>query len=269
VFVLGIVLFSVVYGVVLSLQHRTVFDPEVTWTGLRNFGHVLADRAFWQSSWFTIQYSVIVTVIEIVLGVALGLFFNRTFPGKRILFLATILPITIAPALIAVMFRLITNENIGAVPAILQNFGLDISLYSPGSVVPLLVVLDVVHWTPFVFLIVYSGLQSFPEEIREAARVDGASNWQITWRIVLPLIKPVLFAATFLRFVDTVRTFDVIYVLTGGGPGTATETISIYIFKKAFEDGNFGVAAAAGVIMLTVMLPFIPLLVRKLGRAEN
>jgi len=268
-FVAGIVVFAVVYGAVISLQHRTVYDPAVTWAGVANFLSVLRDGEFWASAWFTLRFAVIVTVIEVILGIGLALLFNRVFPGKRILFLLVVLPITIAPALISVMFRLLTSDNIGAIPLILEKLGLSGSLYGPGSVVPLLVSLDVLHWTPFVFLIIYSGLQSFPGEIREAARVDGASNAQVVLRVVLPLIRPVIVAAAFLRFVDSLRIFDVIYVLTGGGPGTSTQTLSIYIYKHAFIDGNFGIAAAAGVIMLLAMVPFVPMIVNRLGSGNG
>jgi multiple sugar transport system permease protein len=141
---------------------------------------------------------------------------------------------------------------------------LDISLFAPNTVIPLLVLLDLLQWTPFAFLIMYAGLQSFPTDVLEAAQVDGARRLRTLRSIVVPIMKPIIFAAVFLRLIDALRTFDVIYVLTAGGPGTKTTTMSIYIYKTAFESGQFGLAAAASTIVMVVLLPFVPVFVKRI-----
>jgi multiple sugar transport system permease protein len=118
-------------------------------------------------------------------------------------------------------------------------------------------------------LIIYAGLQSFPTDVLEAAQIDGAGRLRTITSVVLPIMKPILFAAVFLRLIDAIRTFDVIYVLTAGGPGTKTTTLSIFIYKTAFESGGFGLAAAASTVIMIVLLPLVPFLVKRIARQQG
>lgn len=264
VFAAVFVLYPVFQGVQSGFYRLTLQDPANPFIGLDNFRRLFADPGFGSAARFTILFAVTVTVVETVLGFALALLVNRSFPGKKVLFTMLLVPIMIAPALLGIMFRLLLNGNIGLVPAILRKFGLEISLFAPDSVIPLLVVLDILQWTPFTFLIIYAGLQSFPIEVLEAAQVDGATRIRALFSIVVPIMQPIIFAAVFLRLIDAIRTFDVIYVLTAGGPGTTTTTMSIYIYKVAFESGNFGLAAAASTVVMVVLLPVVPVLVKRI-----
>lgn len=253
----------VVYGVWVSLTDQTVLSNSISFIGLANYATVLADRAFWHALWFTAWYTVVTTTFVLITGFFLAVLANRKFPGKRGLFTVLLLPIMIAPALMGLMFRLALNGNTGLIPALLNYVGLSVSLFDPHAVTMLLVVLEVVQWTPFTFLIIYAGLQALPAEIFEAAALDGSSRWQTLTHITVPLMGPVLFAAGFLRAVDALRTFDVIYVLTGGGPGTITTTLSIYVYKLAFVSGSFGVAESAAVLIMLVILPFVPAVISR------
>jgi len=129
--------------------------------------------------------------------------------------------------------------------------------------------LDVLQWTPFMFLILYSGLQSISQELYEAARVDGASYWQIVRRVTLPMLAPIILIAIFLRGIDAFRTFDVIYVLTGGGPGDLTTSLSVYIYKMGFVNGNTSQSAATSIIISLILLPFLPFLIRRILRQSG
>ncbi|MFU8947601.1 carbohydrate ABC transporter permease [Mycetocola zhadangensis] len=259
------VAYPLVSGTMTAFTSKSLLDPTDTFNGVDNFVSLFTKPAFLNAAGFTLSFAAIVVLCEMVLGFGLALLFDRKFPGKKLFFTLTLLPIMIAPALLGIMFRLLLNEDIGAIPAILQSFGLSVSLFSPSSVVPLLVVLDILQWTPFTFLIIYAGLQSFPKELLEASAVDGATFLRQLWHVVLPVLKPVLFAAFFLRAIDAIRTFDVIYVLTAGGPGTSTTTLSIFIYKVAFEQGDFGKAAAASVVVLICLLPFVPFIVKRIA----
>lgn len=265
IFAIVFIAYPLITGLVTAFQAKTLLDPITTFNGFDNFIALFKNASFARSAGFTVGYSAVVVTIEMVLGFGLALLVNRKFPGKKLFFTMLLLPIMVAPALLGVMFRLLLNGDIGAIPALLDHLGLSISLFAPESIVPLLVVLDVLQWTPFTFLIIYAGLQSFPEELLEATAIDGAGYFRSLWSVVLPVLKPVLFAAFFLRAIDALRTFDVIYVLTAGGPGTSTTTLSIYIYKAAFESGDFGKAAAASVIVLLVLLPFVPLIVKRIA----
>jgi multiple sugar transport system permease protein len=142
--------------------------------------------------------------------------------------------------------------------------GLNVSLFSSGTIVPVLVGVDLLQSTPFAFLLFYSAMQSVPEELYEAASLDRASYPRVIRSIVLPLLMPTVFIVGFLRAIDAFRTFDTIYVLTGGGPGDTTATLSIYIYK-ILSGGDFGTASAAATLTAIVMLPLVPIVVRRLS----
>jgi multiple sugar transport system permease protein len=251
----------VFYGLWISLTDQTILSSDISFIGLANYATVLTDKAFWSALRFTLWYTLVTTALTLITGFVLAIVANRRFPGKRGLFILLLLPIMIAPALMGLMFRLALNGDTGLIPGLLRLFGLDISLFDPHAVTTLLVVLEVLQWTPFTFLIIYSGLQSLPVELFEAASLDGATRLQAIRYVTLPLMGPTLFAAGFLRAVDALRTFDVIYVLTGGGPGIITTSLSIYVYKMAFISGSFGVAQAAAVLIMLIMLPLVPIII--------
>jgi multiple sugar transport system permease protein len=259
------VIYPLASGALTAFQSSTLLNQTNELNGIDNFISLFRSGGFANAAGFTIGFSAVVVAIEMVLGFALALLMDRAFPGKKLIFTLLLLPIMVAPALLGVMFRLLLNGDIGALPALLEYFGLSVSLFSPDSVIPLLVVLDVIQWTPFTFLIIYAGLQSFPKELLEASSMDGAGYFRSLTSVIVPVLKPVLFAAFFLRAIDAIRTFDVIYVLTAGGPGTSTTTLSIYIYKTAFEAGDFGKAAAAALVVLVCLVPFVPFIVRRIS----
>lgn len=265
IFLLLIVIFPIVSGMQTSFQDRTLLNPDPHFNGVDNFAKVLSDSTFWSSLRFTALYTVAVTIIELILGLGLALLFDRGFPGKRWLLSVILVPIMVAPSLMGIMFRLILNNNIGTIPGLFKVFGIDISLFSGTNVIPLVLILDVVQWTPFTFLLIYSALQSVPQELYEAASIDRAGYWRVVRSVVIPIILPTLVIAGFLRAIDAIRTFDTIYVLTGGGPGTQTTTLSIYIYK-ILSGGDFGVAAAAAVIVALITLPLVPFVVGRITK---
>lgn len=263
------VVVPVFQGIQTSFYDLTLQNPIASFTGLQNYRELFSAPGFLNAAKFTVGFALVVTAIETVLGFGLALLVNRAFPGKKLFFTMLLLPIMIAPALLGVMFRLLLNGDIGLIPALLGKVGVHVSLFAPSSVVPLLVVLDLIQWTPFTFLIMYAGLQSFPTDVLEAAQIDGAGRWRTLRAVVLPIMKPIIFAAIFLRLIDAIRTFDVIYVLTAGGPGTRTTTLSIFIYKTAFESGSFGLAAAASTVIMVVLLPLVPVLVKRIARQQG
>jgi multiple sugar transport system permease protein len=262
-FLAAFTLFPLGLGLWISLTDRSVLRRDPGFVGLANYGDIIGQARFWQAISFTFRFTVITTVAILTLGFLLAVLAQRHFPGKRVLLTTLLLPIMVAPALMGIMFRLSLNSSTGIVPALLAALGLDVALFDPVRIVPLLMVLEVVQWTPFAFLIIYAGLQALPTEVFEAAEVDGATRWQSVRHLTLPLMTPVLFSAGFLRAVDALRTFDVIYVLTGGGPGTISETATIYIYKKAFVEGAFGLASASAVLLLLILLPLVPIVIRR------
>lgn len=267
----GLLVWPVYLGIQTSMTHDVLSEFQTYPVGLENFRSILTEPNFWSSIRFTLIFALTVTVIELILGFSLALLFDRIFPGKRILFSLMLVPIMIAPSLMAVMFRLILNENIGVIPGILEKIGLSYSVFDQNNVFTSLVLLDVIEFTAFTFLLSYSALQNMPHEIYEAASIDGANARQTLWRVTLPMLKPALAIVFLLRILDSIRTFDSIYILTGGGPGTTTQTVGIYIYKTAFIYGDFGMAASAAILLVLLLAPFMPSIIKQfnLGAGDS
>src|SRR5699024_2026057 len=132
------------------------------------------------------------------------------------------------------------------------------------TVVPLLIALDTIQWTPFIFLIIYSGLQGMDYSLIEAAAIDGASKWRQVLTITIPILSPIIMIAGFLRGIDAFRTFDVIYVLTGGGPGNTTTSVSIFLYKLAFNQGEYGLSAAASILIIIILMLVLPFFIKRI-----
>jgi multiple sugar transport system permease protein len=259
----GLLVWPVYLGIQTSMTHDVLSEFETYPVGLENFRSILTEPNFWGSIRFTLIFALTATIIELILGFSLALLFDRVFPGKRVLFSLMLVPIMIAPSLMAVMFRLILNENIGVIPGVLEKIGLSYSIFDQNNVFTSLIALDVVEFTAFTFLLSYSALQNMPQEIYEAASIDGANARQTLWRVTLPMLKPALAIVFLLRILDSIRTFDSIYILTGGGPGTTTQTVGIYIYKTAFIYGDFGLAASAAIVLVLLLAPFMPSIIKQ------
>jgi multiple sugar transport system permease protein len=256
-------------GLQTSMSLNQLSEPIVTFSGFDNFLNILSDPDFWGSITFTLQFAFLATAIQLVLGFLLALVFDRKISGKGALFSAVLVPIMIAPSLMAVMYRLLLNQNIGAVPAVFSVFGIEVSLFDPANVFPLLILLDCIQFIPFTFLLFYASLQNIPDELYEASSIDGGSYAQTIWSIVLPMLRPAIVVIILLRVLESIRNFDVIYILTGGGPGTTTQTVGIFIYKTAFQQGDFGAAAAASVLLVLLLAPFTPWIIKRLSTSEN
>lgn len=225
--------------------------------GIKNYLNVLIDQGFWESMLFSLKFSITVTLLEIFFGLLLAVYFDKFLSRNQWIIAFFLLPMLVPPVLTGIMFKLMLNSFVGIVPQYLQLFGVNLNFLSVKGVIPTLIFADFIQWTPFTFLIIYSALQTIPISLYEAAKIDGANSPQIFNNIVLPLLLPSIGISSFLRFIEAFRTFDVIYALTGGGPGNKTTTISIYIYKAAFERGNFSQAVVSSIFLLIFAL--IPL----------
>ena len=240
-----------------DVTFETIRSPG--WLGVENYVDVLRDGAFWGALGFSLKFAVAATALEVLLGLAMALAFEPILNRHGPLLALLLLPMMVSPALLGIMYRLILNDFVGVVPQGLGAMGVYVNLLTPPFLVPTLITIEVFQWTPFALLLVYTALQTIPADLVEAARIDGASGSQILRSITLPLLVPALAIAAFIRFVDSFRVFDHIYVLTGGGPGTLTTSISIYIYRTFFQQVDLGAAIAAS--MLLLVLSLIPLLI--------
>src|SRR5437667_1161040 len=256
---LFLVLGVIVYPLIDGLRSSTGFfrfGRLVRSVGLDNYSRAFADPAFIDALLTTARFVFLVVTIETVLGLALALLVSREGRFIRRIRATLILPMIITPVVVGIVFRLIYASDVGLLASIAHAVGLDPPqiLSSGTGAFWRLVVLDVWEWTPLLFLILLAGIQSMPVEPFEAARVDGAGAWRTFVDHTLPLLRPTILVAVTLRAIEALTTFDQVYVLTRGGPGTSTQLISIYGYQTFFQFQQVGYAAAMLFMVALVVL---------------
>lgn len=245
-----------------SPTRSSLFDA--SFVGFANYSELLIwDDRFLYAVLRTLCISVVCLSLEFVFGLALAVLFLREFRGKAILFSAFLSPMMILPVVVGYTFWMLFQSN-GPLNQIIEFLiGADATLewfrQAPLAITAVIIT-EVWHWTPLFFLILLSGLNSVPENPIRAAVILGASPGQIFWRVVLPMLKPVIIVAFVIRTMEIIKLFDEVFMLTRGGPGSATETISLYIYKLAFNDFQLAYGAAAAFLVLIGSLLLIHLL---------
>ena len=229
---------------------------EAGFVGLRNYVNLFADAAFHESFWVTIRFAALVVGIEMVLGVGLALLLDRQLRGMTVLRTVFILPMMIAPIVVGLMWRYMYHPTVGTFNRTLTDLGLpSVNWLGDGTwAFWSVVIADIWQWTPFIFILSLAALQSLPRSALEAARIDGASGWQLVWHIKLPLMLPVLIVTGLLRLIDAFKVLEVILVLTGGGPGLSTEILALRISRTTSEFRELGYAAAMSNVLLILLL---------------
>jgi len=257
-FLTAVLISPVVYTVGLSLfRWSGAAATPPAWVGLRNYADVFAGDPGFQNALFVTAYFTGVSVlIELTLGIGLAQLLNREFLGKGIARTLLILPVAGTPVALALVWRHMYNPSNGIFTWFVEVLRLPPQrwLADATTVIPSLILFDVWQWTPLIMLITLAGLVSLPPDIYEAAQIDGASPWQTFWQLTLPLVRPTIVAAAMLRFMDSVKTFDQIYVSTQGGPGIASQTLNLYVFDQAFQYLHFGYASALLVVLFFIIL---------------
>jgi len=221
----------------------------------------------------TFVYATAALILEFSIGLGLALLLNSQIRGRGFFRATLLVPMMLPAVVVGVVWRLMLNPNFGAINGTLKNFGLNTESLtwtaSPRLAMLSVIAVDVWQWTPFVFLVLLAGLQAIPQEPYEAALIDGSSRWQTFRYVTLPLLKPAILIALLLRTMDLLRVFDQIFILTEGGPGFATETISLYIYRAAFRFFDFGYAAAMSFVLLILTNVISALYIRLLQNKET
>lgn len=252
---LGVIVYPLIDGLRSSTEFFR-FGRVVRSVGLDNYTQAFADPRFIEALLTTARFVVLAVTIETVLGLALALLCAREVRFIRRIRTTLILPMIVTPVVVGIVFRLIYASDVGMLASFAHALGMDPpQILSNGTGAFWgLVFLDVWEWTPLLFLILLAGIQSMPVEPFEAARVDGAGAWRIFVDHTLPLLRPIILVAVTLRSIDALTTFDQVYVLTRGGPGTSTQLISIYAYQTFFQFQQTGYAAAMLFIVALVLL---------------
>lgn len=250
--------FPFVNTILLSFKNAKLILPEETFSGINNYNVILTNSRFWYSVFITLLYTFVSVLLETVLGLGLGLMMNRLTPRSSFIRILILIPWTIPTVVTARIWQWMFDYNLGIINYIFEiiKIGRINWLGEPSLAFLSIVIADVWKTAPFVAIIVLAGLSAIPQDIYQASIVDGANSWQRFRFIVFPLLLPILGVAVLFRAIDAMRIFDLVYVLTGGGPGGSTETLSIYAYKLFFYKGDFGQGAATSVIILLLVAGF-------------
>jgi multiple sugar transport system permease protein len=256
----GVVVFTVIVFPWLFTLYMSVHEWQVgggtTFVGLDNYLRLPQDDRFVWSVVRTLYFTLLSVVFPVLLGVAAAVCFHRNFPLRGLARTIFILPMMATPVAVALVWTMMFHPQAGVLNYLLTSVGLPPSMWSYASdtVIPTLVLVETWQWTPLVMLIVLGGLASLPQDPYEAATLDGASAWDMFRHITVPLVWPHIIVATVIRTIDSLKAFDLIFVISGGGPGTSSETINLYLYQTAFAFYNMGYAAAMTVVFFIIIL---------------
>jgi len=262
----AVIIFPWFFTVFMSL-HEWKITQGRTFVGLENYALLFGDERFQWALLRTLYYTALAVLAPLILGTLAALVFHRRFTLRGFLRGVFILPMMATPVAVALVWTMMFHPQLGVLNYLLSLVGIPPQLwvFDPGTVIPSLVLVETWQWTPLVMLIVLGGLAALPTEPYEAAQLDGASAWQTFWRITYPMVLPFLMVAAIIRTIDAVKAFDIIYVISQGGPGTSSETLNIFLYLQAFAFYNIGYASAVVVVFfaLIIALSLVLLYVRQ------
>ncbi|MED4603516.1 sugar ABC transporter permease [Paenibacillus validus] len=271
-FVLLMMLFPIIYTVRISFFEWSMSaTTPPKWVGLANYYALLQDERFWHAVGSTFYFTLVALAAEVILGVAIAMLLSRNFIGKNLVKTVFLLPMVATPVAMGLVWMLIYEPTIGVANMMLKSLGFEPLLWlaSPSQVIPSLIIIDVWEWTPMIALIVMAGIATLPSDPYEAADVDGASAWRKFVSITLPLLRPTILVATMLRLIDVLKTFDIIYATTQGGPNFASETLNLYGYVLGFQYFKLGMASALLVLFFLLVMGLTLLMIWMRKRLEG
>lgn len=254
-FFLFFAVFPLLFVGYVSLSNWSI-TGEHSYTGLGNYGHILTSASFLTSLRNTVLFVAATVFPEYVLGFGIALLVHRVTRGQSILRVVLLAPMMMTPVVVGFVWKMLYDPSYGPIDFVLKHVGVGSIpwLSSPKAAFAGIVLADVWEWTPFIFLILLAGLRSLPAEPFEAAAVDGASPWRIFWDLTMPLLLPASIAAILLRTIEAFKLFDIVYLITGGGPGVSTSTVSLSAYFTGLRAGDLGSAAAQTFLLLLIVI---------------
>ena len=270
--ILALSVYPLLFSLWVSFVNYDFQIPGHAFVGLKNFEQVIDDPVARWSLVLTAILSAANVTIEFLLGLALALAMVRNFPGRGLAMSIIIVPLFISPVIVGQAWALLLQRPFGPTDYILSRIvGHDVTIswltQSPWIYFSLILA-DVWQWTPFMFVILLAGLTAIPPNLYEAAELDGVNAWQAFWSITMPYLRPMILLAVTFRLLDTVKLFDTIFIMTGGGPGTKTYTASFYLYTVGFTQFHLSQATAGSWIFLILTAAIVGLLVRRLLKAD-
>jgi multiple sugar transport system permease protein len=268
IFVVVLMVFPVGYTFFLSFTNWTLTSGRpLEVVGLKSYLQVLKEPRFVQALGRTFYFTFASVIVEMLLGTTLALILHRNFVGKGVMKTLLLLPLVATPVAIGIVFNLFYDPTIGILNYVLSVLGLPQSgwVSDAKTVMPSLIIVDIWQWTPMITIIVLAGLAGLSTEPYESAMVDGANSRQVLFRITLPMLMPTILTAVILRAIDALKTYDIIYSMTRGGPGYSSENLNVLAFKYSFEYFRMGQSAVMLVFLFIIVMAF-SLLVMRLRR---
>jgi multiple sugar transport system permease protein len=266
-------IFPLFYSLYLSFTDFSVIaNKSPVWVGLANFQNILNDKASWLFFATTGRYALMAVSMELLVGFGLAMLVRARFRGSGLITTLILVPMMLCPVVVAYFWKLIFNPTMGIFNYLIGYWNVATApdwLRQPALTMWALVIVDVWMWSPFVMLLVLSGLKAIPEYLYEAAAIDRASTWFQFWRITLPQVAPLLLIAVLFRTIEAFKQFDLVQGLTGGGPGEATELLAVHLWRLAFQQFKTGQASALAYIVLIIIIAVSNLYVRNLSRIRG
>ncbi len=265
-------LFPLIYSLIVSFQRITMMEEDYSFAGFANYAQLFKDTRLWQSLLHTAVITIIALPIELIAGLLMAQLFLERLPGRQIFVSLLVLPTVISPIVAGATWRLLFDNRYGPINQILGWFAGEpvaaLWTVNPNLVYPAIILCEIWQWTPFMFLILLAALSNVDRSLTEAAEIDGAGYWRTFRKIVLPAIWPVMAIAILIRSLDLVRIFDIIWALTQGGPGTMTETISIYTYTQGFKQFETSYTAAMAFLVIILLTVIVTWAIRRMGLAK-
>ena len=258
IFVLLLIgIFPLVYLLLVSFQGITMMEADTGFVGLRNYAHLFHDQRLWQALMHTVIFTAVALPLELVLGLAMAQLFLDRLPGRPVFIALLVLPVVVSPIVSGATWSLMFDQRFGPINQVIGWItGSQQTLLwtiNPKLVYPAIIAAEVWQWTPFMFLLLLAALANVDKSQLEASAIDGAGYWRTFFKIVLPAIWPVMAVAILIRGLDLFRLFDIVWALTKGGPGTMTETISIFTYIKGFQQFETSYTAAVALLIIVLL----------------
>jgi multiple sugar transport system permease protein len=255
--VLVITIFPLIYSLTTSLMSLRLVPPvPPRFVGLDNYADLLQNPRFWRVAWTTTTIAVISVAAQFVIGFAIALALNSRVPGGGLFRVGFLLPMLVAPVAVALIARQLFNPTNGPLNGLMSFFGFPNLpfLTETNWALGALIAVEIWQWTPFVILMLLAGLQTLPDDVYEAAALENASAWQQFWGITFPMMLPISVAVVFIRLIESYKIMDTVFVMTGGGPGISTETMTLFAYQEGFKKFNLGYTSALSFLFLILIV---------------
>lgn len=271
IIVLAMAIFPLIYSLSISFMHYRLIPPlPPRFIGFDNYINLLGQERFRAVIWTTSIIVVVSVTLQYIIGFSIALMLNARVPGAKLFRVGLLLPMLIAPVAVALIARMMLNPTIGPLNELMTFFGfpnlpfLTDQYWALGSIIAV----EVWQWTPFVILLMLAGLQTLPEDVYEAATLENTGPWRQFWDITFPMLLPISVAIIFIRAIESFKVMDTVFIMTGGGPGISTETLTLFAYQEGFKKFNMGYTSALsflflifiiviGVVYLAILKPYV------------